>query len=80
MILESSVGRFILITQGVVMKANSYKTLIHLLGERRFKANCALAAAHGHVATPWNRATIPRRGALPCTTASTHFTSSNWGL
>jgi hypothetical protein len=59
------------------MQANSSNILTHLLGEPRYKANCTLAAAHGGVATPWNRTTIPRRGVLPCTTASAHFTSSN---
>jgi hypothetical protein len=75
------------------MQANRSSTLIHQLSKLRFKANCTLAAAHGCVAymdvgegrelgavsfaTPWNRKTIPRRGALPCTTASAHFTSSN---
>jgi len=59
------------------MQANSSDTLIRLLGEPRYKANCTLAAAHACFATPWNRATIPRRGALPCATASAHFTSSN---
>ena len=75
------------------MHTNSFDLLIHLLGEPRYKANCTLAVAHGCVAymdvgevreqgavsfaTPWHRKTIPRRGALPCTTASAHFTSSN---
>ena len=71
----------------------SFDLLIHLLGGPRYKANCTLAAAHCCVAykdvgeerelgaasfaTPWNRITIPRRGALPCTTANVHFTPSN---
>ena len=54
---------------------------VHLLGELRYVANCALAAAYGCVAymdvgegrehgaasfaTPWNRMTIPCRCALP---------------
>jgi hypothetical protein len=75
------------------MQTNSFDLLIQLLGEPRYKANRTLAVAHGGVAymdvgegrelgavsfaTPWNRATIPRRGVLPCTTASAHFTSSN---
>jgi len=62
------------------MKAKDFDLIIHLLGEPRYDANCTLAAAHGIVATPWNSMTIPRRGALPCTTASAHFTSSNCGF
>ncbi len=59
------------------MQDNNIELLIHLLGEPRYEANCTLAAAHGSVATPWNRMAIPRRGALPYTAASAHFTSSN---
>ena len=75
------------------MQANKVNTLTHQPGKPRYEANCTLAAAHGCVAymdvgevrkqdavsfaTPWNSTTIPRRGALPCTTASAHFTSSN---
>jgi hypothetical protein len=59
------------------MQTNSFDLLIHVLGESRYKANCTLAAAHGCVATPWNRTTIPRRGVLPCATANAHFTLSN---
>jgi hypothetical protein len=65
----------------------------HLLGEQRYTANGTLVAAHGCVAykdvgegrelgavsftTPWNRITIPRRCALPCTTTSAPFTVFN---
>ena len=59
------------------MQANSANTLIHQLGEPRYKANCTLAATQGCVATPWNRTAIPRRGALHCAAASAHFTSPN---
>jgi len=75
------------------MQANDLDLIIHLLGEPCYEANCTFAVAHGSVATPWNRQKIapafsayspsmdinnfPRRGALPCTTASAHFTLSN---
>jgi len=62
------------------MRAKNFELLFPLLGEPRYEANCTLAAAYGSVATPWNRITIPRRGALPYTAASAHFSSSNCGL
>jgi hypothetical protein len=78
------------------MQANDIDLLIHLLGESSYEANCTFAGAHGSVAymdvgegrelgavsfaTPWNRITIPRRGALPCTPANPHFASSNCGF
>jgi len=62
------------------MKAKDFDLIIHLLGEPRYEANCTFAGAHGSVATPWNRVTIPRRGALPCTPANPHFASSNCGF
>ena len=78
------------------MQANDLYLLIHLLGEPRYAANYTFAVAHGNVAykdvgevreqgavsfaTPRNRMTIPRRGALPCTTANAHFASSNYGF
>ena len=78
------------------MRSNDFDLPIHLLGESRYEANCTFATAHGSVAymdvgevreqgavsfaTPWNRMTIPRRGALPCATANAHFTSSSCGF
>jgi hypothetical protein len=50
---------------------------IHLLSEQRYTANGTLVAAHGCVTTPWNRTTIPRHCALPCTTTSAPFTVFN---
>ena len=47
------------------MEAISLDLPVHLLAELRYGVNCTLAAAHGRVATPWNRTTIPRRCALP---------------
>ncbi|MCU7960466.1 MAG: hypothetical protein KZQ58_10820 [gamma proteobacterium symbiont of Bathyaustriella thionipta] len=46
----------------------------------RYRADGTLAVAHGGVATPWNRSTIPRRYALPCTTASAPSTLPNCGF
>ena len=79
MILKTAVDRSILMPQ-VVMQANDFDWLIHLLGELRYETNCTLAEVHGSVATPWNRMTIPRRGALPCTSASVPFASLNCGF
>ena len=50
---------------------------VHPLGELRYAVNCTLAAAHGCVVMLWNRTTIPKHYALPYTTASAHFTTSN---
>ena len=47
------------------MKATDADLLFHLLCEPRYGANCTFAVAHGGVATPWNRTTIPRRCVSP---------------
>ncbi len=47
------------------------------IGELRYAPDCTVAAPHEGVATPWNRVTIPRRDALPCTTANAHSAPSN---
>jgi hypothetical protein len=49
----------------------------HLLGEQCYTADGTLVAVHGRVITPWNRITIPRRYALPCTTTSAPSTVFN---
>ena len=75
------------------MQTNIFNLLIPLPGEPGYKANWALAATRGGVAymdvgevreqgaasfaTPWNRLAVPRRGALPCATASALFASFN---
>ncbi|MEJ1363603.1 MAG: hypothetical protein RPU42_00655, partial [Candidatus Sedimenticola sp. (ex Thyasira tokunagai)] len=59
------------------MKTIDINLIFHLLGEPCYGVNCTLAVAHDGVTTPWNRQTIPRRCALPCTTANAHFTPSN---
>jgi hypothetical protein len=52
-------------------------TNIHPANNQRCTANGTPMAAEDCVMNPWNRITVPRRYALPCTTTGAPFTVLN---